>query len=204
MATDASGRSMEKLATLDTTSVWISPVRKASKSFWRTLTEVSPLMTGAFSRSPSSSSWSMYWPITSSCSPRWCGPPAAPPPASWTRTWRRAGTCRRPRPWRRPRARPGQVHADLHTVRGGDVALGLDVLPRRVIALGSDQAEDLALPAVFAHQCCGEAQPSPGLQVRRHPEDRGGQQVDLVVDDQAPVVPVHEFKVRDTGRRAWW
>ena len=38
MATEASGRSMEKLATLDTTRVLISPARNASKSFCRSLT----------------------------------------------------------------------------------------------------------------------------------------------------------------------
>ena len=38
---------MEKLATLVTTSSPSSPVRKALKSRWRSLTVVSPLMTGA-------------------------------------------------------------------------------------------------------------------------------------------------------------
>ena len=55
---------MEKLATLETTSIPISPVRNASKSRWRSLTGVSPLITGASSLSASSSSWSMYCPIT--------------------------------------------------------------------------------------------------------------------------------------------
>ena len=56
---------MEKLATLLTTSVVTSPVRNASNSRSRSRTVVSPLMTGAPSRSPRSSSWSMYCPMTS-------------------------------------------------------------------------------------------------------------------------------------------
>jgi hypothetical protein len=51
---------MEKFATFDTTSSESSPVRKAWKSRSRSLTVVSPLMTGASRRSPRSSSWSMY------------------------------------------------------------------------------------------------------------------------------------------------
>ena len=58
------GRS-EKLATLLTTSRSISPVRNASYSRSRCRTVVSPVITGASSRSARSSSWSTYWPITS-------------------------------------------------------------------------------------------------------------------------------------------
>ena len=49
IATAASGRSMEKFATLETTSRSISPARNASKSRSRSLTVVSPLITGASS-----------------------------------------------------------------------------------------------------------------------------------------------------------
>ncbi len=69
MATVASGRSIEKFATLETTSTLISLVRNASNSFSRWALLVSPLITGAFRVSPSSSSWSMYWPITRVWSP---------------------------------------------------------------------------------------------------------------------------------------
>ena len=65
IATSAEGRSMEKFATLETTSSPTSPVRKASKSRCRSLTGVSPLITGASRAAASSSSWSMYCPITS-------------------------------------------------------------------------------------------------------------------------------------------
>src|SRR3954462_14281244 len=65
---------MEKFATLETTSVRISPLRKASKSFSRSLLVVDPWITGASSAVPSSSSWSRYAPITSEgssgCRPR--------------------------------------------------------------------------------------------------------------------------------------
>ncbi len=47
------------------------PARKASNSFSRCALVVSPLITGASRCSPSSSSWSMYCPMTSVCSP-WC------------------------------------------------------------------------------------------------------------------------------------
>ena len=56
---------MEKFATLETTSSPTSPERNASNSRCRSLTVVSPLITGASSASASSSSWSMYCPITS-------------------------------------------------------------------------------------------------------------------------------------------
>ncbi len=53
-------RQVDGSATFDTTSTLISPSRKASNSFSRCALLVSPLMTGAFKCSPSSSSWSMY------------------------------------------------------------------------------------------------------------------------------------------------
>lgn len=58
IATDASGRSIEKFATFDTTSVRISPRRNLSNSSSRSLFRVEPWITGASSSSPSISSWS--------------------------------------------------------------------------------------------------------------------------------------------------
>ena len=89
----------------------------------------------------------------------------------------------------------GQGDPHLDAVGRGDVALRLDVLPRRVEALGPDQAEDVALAAVLAHQRRGEAEAAAGLQVGGHPEDRRGQQVHLVVDDEAPVAGVEQVEV---------
>ncbi len=80
MATAASGRSMEKFATLLTTSVVTSPLRNASNSRCRSRTVVEPLITGAPIRSPMSSSWSRNCPMTrvgspacraTSCSTTW-------------------------------------------------------------------------------------------------------------------------------------
>jgi predicted DNA-binding transcriptional regulator YafY len=63
------GRSTEKLATFETTRSFSSPSRNAWNSRSRSLTGVSPLMTGAWRASPISSSWSRYCPMTSVGSP---------------------------------------------------------------------------------------------------------------------------------------
>ena len=89
----------------------------------------------------------------------------------------------------------GQRDAHLDAVGGSDVALGLDVLPRRVEALGADEAEDVGLATVLAHERRGEPEPPAGLQVGGHAEDRGRQQVHLVVDDEAPVAGVEQVEV---------
>ncbi len=89
----------------------------------------------------------------------------------------------------------GHRHAHLDAFGGRDPALRLDVLPRRVVALGPDQGEHVALAAVLADQRGGQPEPPPRLQIGGHPEHRRGQQVDLVVDDQAPVAAVEQFQV---------
>ena len=80
----------------------------------------------------------------------------------------------------------GQAH--LGADRRGDPALVLQVLPGGVVALGADEAEDLVLTTVLAHKGRGQAQAAARLQVRGHSKDRCGQEVDLVVDDEPPVV----------------
>ncbi len=90
----------------------------------------------------------------------------------------------------------GEVHAYLDALRRRDVALGLDVLPRGVVALRADQREDVALATVLADQRRGQADPSPRLQVGCHPEDRSGQQVHLVVDHQPPVAGLEQLQMR--------
>ena len=72
-------------------------------------------------------------------------------------------------------------------------------LPRHIDLLGADQGEDVVLAAVLADQRGRQPQPPPGLKARRHLEDRGGQQVDLVVDDQAPVPLIEQGQVRELG-----
>ena len=51
--------------------------------------------------------------------------------------------------------------------------------------------------AVLADQRRGQAEPPAGLDLGRDAEDRGGQQVHLVVDDQAPVALVEQLEVRE-------
>ena len=97
----------------------------------------------------------------------------------------------------------GQVDAHLVAGGGGDEALGLDLLPRRVEALGADQAEDVALAAVLAHEGGGQAEAAARLQVGGELEDRRGQQVHLVVDDEAPVQGVEQREVGVLARSAW-
>ena len=89
----------------------------------------------------------------------------------------------------------GQVDAHFVAGGGGDEALGLDLLPRRVEPLGTDEAEDVALAAVLAHEGRREPEPAARLQVGGELEDGRGQQVHLVVDDEAPVQGVEEREV---------
>jgi hypothetical protein len=72
IATEASGRSIEKFATLLTTRRDTSPERNASNSRCRSRTVVAPVMSGASRCADSSSSWSRYWPITSTWSSGCC------------------------------------------------------------------------------------------------------------------------------------
>ncbi len=88
-----------------------------------------------------------------------------------------------------------QGHPHLDAVGGRDPPLRLDVLPRRVVPLGSDQREHVALTAILAHQGGGEAEASTGLQVGGHAEHRCGQEVHLVVDHETPVAGIEEFQM---------
>ena len=88
-----------------------------------------------------------------------------------------------------------QVDAHLVAGRRGDEALRLDLLPRGVEALRADQREHVALAAVLAHQRRGQAEAAARLQLGGQLEHRGGQQVHLVVDDEAPVERVEQRQV---------
>ena len=94
----------------------------------------------------------------------------------------------------------GQGDADLGAVGLGDPALRLQLAPGHVVLLRADQAEDVLLAAVLADQRRGQAEPAAGLDLGGDAEDRRGQQVDLVVDDQAPVALVEELEVRELFR----
>src|ERR1035437_7973913 len=89
--------------------------------------------------------------------------------------------------------RQGDSHFD--TVCRSDMTLGLYVLPGGVETLGPDQAEDVGLTPVLAHQCGGQAKAAAGLKIGRHPEDRRWQQVDLVVDDESPIAGIEQAEV---------
>ena len=60
---------------------------------------------------------------------------------------------------------------------------------------GPMRREHVALAAVFAHEGRGEAEAAAGLQLGGELEDRRGQQVHLVVDDEAPVERVEQREV---------
>ena len=81
--------------------------------------------------------------------------------------------------------REGQ--ADFVAFRLGDPALGLHLLPGDVELLGADEGEDVVLPSVLADEGRRQAQAPTGLDRGRDGEDRRRQEVDLVVDDEAPV-----------------
>lgn len=52
----------------------------------------------------------------------------------------------------------GEGDAHLDAIGGRDPALGFDVLPRGVVALGADEAEHIALAAVLTHQGGGQSE----------------------------------------------
>ena len=85
--------------------------------------------------------------------------------------------------------------ANLHAGRLGYEPLLLEDAPGHIVLLGTDEAEDLVLFAILTHERCGKAQTTAALQVGDGAEDRRGQQVDLVVDDEAPVVLVEDMEV---------
>ena len=93
--------------------------------------------------------------------------------------------------------RLGEGHTHLDAVRGGDIALGLDLLPRCVEPLGPDEREDVRLTAVLPYERRGQPETPTGLEIRRELEDGRRQQVDLVVDDEAPVLRVKDGEVRE-------
>ena len=97
------------------------------------------------------------------------------------------------------RSSAGQGEPDLVALGLGDPALLLEDPPGDVELLGADQAEDVLLAAVLADQRRGQAEAAAGLDLGRDPEDRGGQEVDLVVDDQAPVALVEELEVGEVA-----
>ena len=92
--------------------------------------------------------------------------------------------------------RIGQGDADFRAARLGNPAARLQLPPGYVIFLRTNQGEHVAFPAVFANQRGRQAQPPPGLNLRRNPKHRSGQQVNFVVNDQAPIARIENLEMR--------
>jgi hypothetical protein len=94
----------------------------------------------------------------------------------------------------RPPVRQGIFHSALRTHRhalfdargAGNPGSPLQVFPGNIETLGSDESEDIRLASIFTNERRGEAETAAGLKIGRRAEDRSGQQVYLVINDQAP------------------
>ena len=86
-------------------------------------------------------------------------------------------------------------YTDFDAAGFGDEPLRLQHLPRHVVALRTDQAEDLVFFPVLAHERRRQPEPPARLQVRRHAEDGRGQEVHFVVHDEAPVLTAEDLEV---------
>ena len=71
----------------------------------------------------------------------------------------------------------------------------LQLPPGHVVFLRADQAENIFLAAVLADQRGRQAEPAAGLDLGRDAEDRRGQEVDLVVNDQPPVALIEYLEM---------
>ena len=76
--------------------------------------------------------------------------------------------------------------------------LVLEHAPADLVALRSDQREHVGLAAVLADERRGQPEPAARLQLRGQPEHRRGDQVHLVVDDEAPRLGREPIEVRDS------
>lgn len=95
---------------------------------------------------------------------------------------------------------PWDGHADLGADRGGDPSLAFQLLPGRVVLLRSDQREDVVFTAFLPDERRREAETASRLDLGGGAEDGGGEQVDLVVDDQAPVSAHEQAQVWEVVR----
>ena len=187
---------MEKLATLETTSRPISPVRNASKSRCRSLTLVVALDHRGVQGGGELVELVEVLADHQRRLARVPARPAARPPRSCWCVRPRAGSAPPARRSRRRAARPsGSVTRTSTQSAGAIQPCDSMSFHGRVVPLGADQREHVALAAVLADQRRGQAEPPAGLQVGGHPEDRRRQQVDLVVHDQAPVAGVEQLEV---------
>ena len=199
IATLASGRSIAKLPTLLTIKrpQLAAPERRV-ETIALGCSGVWPVINGSRNTVARCCSCSRYWPITSTRSLRVPLRAARRRRRPCVRCRRRAGSVHARRRTRNAlRALRAERHAHLDATRRRQEALPLEVLPRQLVALGSDQREHLVGAAVLAHQRRGEAEPPPRLDARGGAEHRCGQQVHLVVDDQAEAALVEQVEVRE-------
>ena len=90
-----------------------------------------------------------------------------------------------------------RFHRDtnLVTVGSGNPALRFQDAPRDVVLLGADKAEDLRFLVVFAHERRCKAKTAGRLHFGTQAEHRGGQQVHLVVNHEAPLLLAEQREV---------
>src|SRR5207247_6402358 len=75
--------------------------------------------------------------------------------------------------------------------------LPFQVFPGNIEAFGPDESEDVCLASILSHEGRGETETAAGLKIRCRAEDWSGQQVDVVVYDQAPRPGPAKFEVRE-------
>src|SRR6266496_898132 len=83
------------------------------------------------------------------------------------------------------------------TFRGRNPALLLQFTPRHIVFLGSDQTKDICFTPIFTYQGCCQPQTPACLNLGCDAENWRGQQVDLVVDNESPVITGEEREVRE-------
>src|SRR5205814_4503296 len=96
---------------------------------------------------------------------------------------------------------PARTHRHAFLDAGGtrNPCLPFQVFPWNIEAFGPDESEDVCLASVLSHEGRRETETAAGLKIRCRAEDRGRQQVDFVVDDQAPRPGPEEFEMRERG-----
>ena len=202
----ASGRSIAKLPTFETISSGSLAVPEGVVELLALGLGVLPVISGAFRPWPRSEVLELRDVLADdqhACPGRVASRSAGGPRRASPGSPRRRGTCRGRRR-RRTRTSCTRVerHADLDAGRLRDEALPLEHLPRHVEALGPDQAEDLVLLAVLAHEGRRQAEAPARLQVGGDAEDGRREQVHLVVDDEAPVLAGEQAEVLEVVRLA--
>ena len=88
-----------------------------------------------------------------------------------------------------------QVESYLDAAHFGNKSFTLKISPRHVVDSGTDESEDLVFASIFSHKGCRQAKATTRLNLRRETENRSGQHVHFVVDDESPVMIGEEIKM---------